>query len=70
MMRMRPARRSGSRLPRGGWRAAWDWLLAFAILGLLVVLAARLDRTETRTLEGRVTVAYDDAMTITRVSCG
>lgn len=64
---MRPARRRGSRRParpRGGWRTAWDWLLAFAILGLLVVLAARLDRTETRTLEGRVTVNDGDSLTI------
>lgn len=67
MMRMRPARRSWSRRParpRSRWRRAWDWLLTFAILGLLIVLAARLDRTETRTFEGRVVVNDGDSLTI------
>jgi len=64
---MRRARRSWSRRParpRSRWRRVWDWLLTFAILGLLVVLAARLDRTETRTLEGSVTVNDGDSLTI------
>jgi len=50
--------------PRGFWRWAWDGLLTLAILGLLIVLAARLDRTVTSTLEGRVTVNDGDSLTI------
>ncbi len=54
----RPAR------PRSGWRKLWDWLLTFAILGLLILLAVRLDRTETRNLQGRVTVNDGDSITL------
>ena len=64
---MRSARRGGTRRPahpRSGWRRLWDWLLALAILGLLIVLSARLDRTETRSLVGRVTVNDGDSLTV------
>ena len=54
----RPAR------PRSRLRRLWDWLLTFAILGLLILLAARLDRTETRSLAGRVTVNDGDSITL------
>jgi endonuclease YncB( thermonuclease family) len=54
----RPAR------PRSRLRRLWDWLLTFAILGLLILLAARLDRTETRSIAGRVTVNDGDSITL------
>jgi len=50
--------------PRSPWRKVWDGLLTVAILGLLVLLAARLDRTETRNLQGRVTVNDGDSITL------
>ena len=50
--------------PRSPWRRLWDWLLTFAILGLLILLAARLDRVETRSLQGRVTVNDGDSITL------
>ena len=63
---MRPGRswRRASAPPRSFWRRVWDGLLTVAVLGLLIVLAARLDRTEMRTLEGRVTVNDGDSLTI------
>lgn len=66
MLRTRPGRgwRSAPARPRGLWRWVWDGLLTVAVLGLLIVLAARLDRTETSTLEGRVTVNDGDSLTI------
>jgi len=51
-------------VPRGPWRWLWDGLLTVAILGLLLLLAARLDRTETRNLQGRVTVNDGDSITL------
>lgn len=50
--------------PRSPWRRLWDWSLTIAILGLLAVLAARLDRTETKSLEGRVVVNDGDSLTL------
>jgi endonuclease YncB( thermonuclease family) len=67
MVKMRPARPGWTPRavrPRSMARRLWDWLLTFAILGLLVLLAARLDRTETRTLEGRVAVNDGDSITL------
>src|SRR5690606_410103 len=67
MVRTPAARRSRSRkqaVLRSRWRKVWDWLLTFAILGLLALLAARLDRTQTRDLEGRVTVNDGDSITL------
>lgn len=67
MLKMRFARGGSSRrraAPRSPWRRLWDGLLTVVILGLLVVLAARLDRTETRNLQGRVTVNDGDSLTL------
>lgn len=67
MLRTRFARGSWSRrrgAPRSPWRKAWDWFLTIAILGLLILLSARLDRSETRNLEGRVTVNDGDSITL------
>ena len=67
MVRMRSAGRGWMRRParpRSRLRRLWDWLLTFAILGLLILLAARLDRTETRSLAGRVTVNDGDSITL------
>jgi len=50
--------------PRSSWRRLWDGLLTAAILGLLILLAARLDRTETRNIAGRVTVNDGDSITL------
>jgi endonuclease YncB( thermonuclease family) len=64
---MRSARRGWAwrqAQPRSGWRRLWDWLLTVAILGLLILLAVRLDRTETRNLAGRVTVNDGDSLTL------
>ncbi|MEQ1942608.1 thermonuclease family protein [Mesorhizobium sp. VNQ89] len=59
-MRAAPRRRRGQ-----SWsRRLWDAVLAIAILGLLLLLAARLDRSETHTLEGRVTVNDGDSLTL------
>jgi endonuclease YncB( thermonuclease family) len=64
--RIRPRRRwrRAPARPRSRWRKAWDWLLTFAILGLLILLAARLDRTETRNLQGRVVINDGDSITL------
>ncbi len=62
-------RRVGGKTRRAGyvrsrWRRLWDGLLTVAILGLLVLLAARLDRSETQSLQGRVTVNDGDSLTL------
>lgn len=57
-------RRRGPGRPRSPWRKAWDWLLTAAILGLLVLLVARLDRAGTLSLEGRVVVNDGDSITL------
>jgi endonuclease YncB( thermonuclease family) len=67
MLKTRLARggwRRASARPRSAWRKVWDWLLTFAILGLLMLLAARLDSTETRNLQGRVTINDGDSITL------
>jgi endonuclease YncB( thermonuclease family) len=66
MMRMRGRRRgtsasSRSRSPR---RWLWDGLLTIAILGLLILLAARLDGAGTRSLDGRAIVNDGDSITL------
>src|SRR5690349_12340517 len=45
-------------------RRLWDGVLTVAILGLLVLLAARLDHRETSTIQGRVTVNDGDSLTL------
>ena len=65
MVRMRPARsRRRTRAPRSAARRIWDGLLTVAIFGLFALLAARLDRTETRLLDGRVVVNDGDSLTL------
>jgi endonuclease YncB( thermonuclease family) len=67
MVRMRSDWRGlaqGQARPRSRLRRLWDWLLTFAILGLLILLAARLDRTETLNLAGRATVNDGDSITL------
>jgi endonuclease YncB( thermonuclease family) len=67
MLRTRFARGSWSRrrgAPRSPWRKAWDWFLTVAILGLLILLSARLDRSETSNVEGRITVNDGDSITL------
>ncbi|MBL8578544.1 MAG: thermonuclease family protein [Mesorhizobium sp.] len=62
MLKMRGAsRRRRSR----SWRSRlWDGFLTVAVLGLLVLLSARLDRRETSALEGRVVVNDGDSLTL------
>ncbi len=67
MINSRPRRRTGRwRRPaaRGRWRRLYDWMLAAAILGLLILLAARLDPVAERTLNGRPTVNDGDSLTL------
>lgn len=63
-MRLKGGWRRAPAQPRSPWRKAWDGLLTVAILGLLMLLAARLDRSETRSLQGRVTVNDGDSLTL------
>jgi endonuclease YncB( thermonuclease family) len=60
-LRVRRRAPAGSRRLRG---KLWDGVLTVAILGLLALLAARLDRSETRTMQGRVTVNDGDSLTL------
>jgi len=53
-----------ARLRRSRWRSFLDLVLAAAILGLLILLAARLDRVETHTLTGRPMVNDGDTITL------
>lgn len=66
MVRMRSRRgwRQAPRRSRSPWRRLWDGLLTVAILGLLILLAARLNHTGMRTLEGRVVVNDGDSITL------
>ncbi|PSJ59977.1 nuclease [Mesorhizobium ephedrae] len=58
------ARRPRPRARRSLLRRFFDLLLAVAILGLLALLAARLDRVETRRLSGAVVVNDGDTITV------
>ena len=66
MLRMRPSRRR--RLRDGGRKSAlqwlWDAVLTIAILGLLALLAARLNATDPLTLNGRAAVNDGDTLTL------
>lgn len=57
--RQRHIRRS-----RSGWRKFFDYALTAAILGLLVLVSARLDRVDTRTVQGRVVINDGDSITL------
>lgn len=62
MMRMRAGACAGRR--RSIWRRLCDYALAVAILGLLILLAARFDATQTRKLEGAAAVADGDSIVL------
>lgn len=62
-----PGRRANARYqprPRSFWRRFFDYALAAAILGLLILLSARLNRVETRSAEGRATINDGDSITL------
>lgn len=68
-MSRRRAVRGGARARAGNGRRSWtrwlwDGILTVAILGLLVLLAAKVDRIGTRELEGRAIVLDGDTITI------
>jgi endonuclease YncB( thermonuclease family) len=67
MLRSRSAGRANAGAPawsRSRWRRVFDAVLTVAILGLLILLSARLDRVERRSLEGTATVNDGDSITL------
>ncbi len=57
--------RSRSRAGRGGfWRKAFDVTLAAALLGLLAVVSARFETSETTSVQGEVVVNDGDSLTL------
>lgn len=67
MLRSRFRARASAGAPawsRSRWRWLFDAILTVAILGLLILLSARLDRVETRSLQGRVVVNDGDSLTL------
>jgi endonuclease YncB( thermonuclease family) len=52
------------RRPRSRWRTFFDYLLAAAVLGLLILVSARLDRVETRQTQGVAVVNDGDSITL------
>ncbi|MBZ9794358.1 thermonuclease family protein [Mesorhizobium sp. ES1-4] len=50
--------------PRSLWRKLLDYMLAVVILGLLILLAARLDRVEMRKTQGTAIVNDGDSITL------
>ncbi|MBB6465006.1 endonuclease YncB(thermonuclease family) [Aminobacter lissarensis] len=52
------------RRPRSRWRKFLDYALASAVLGLLILVSARLDRVETRKSEGVAVVNDGDSITL------
>ena len=60
----RPARGYAAPPPRSLWRRLLDYALTFVLLGLLILLAARLDRFETRKEEGAAIVNDGDSITL------
>lgn len=63
-MRSRRGRRRAAPAPRSAWRRLWDGVLTVAILGLLVVLAARLNFTEPHALAGHPAINDGDSLTM------
>lgn len=59
----RPRQRRFQR-PRSRWRKLADYALTAAILGLLVLVSARLDRLDTRTAEGVAVINDGDSITL------
>jgi endonuclease YncB( thermonuclease family) len=66
MSRYRSAqwRRRAYKRPRSAFRKFLDYLLTAAILGLLVLVSARLDRVETRKPAGSAVVNDGDSLTL------
>lgn len=60
----RPRRRCYPQPPRSLWRKLLDYALTIILLGLLILLAARLDRFETRKAEGSAIVNDGDSLTL------
>lgn len=60
----RPRRRYTPPPPRRLWRRLLDYGLTVILLGLLILLAARLDRFETRKAEGAAIVNDGDSITL------
>jgi endonuclease YncB( thermonuclease family) len=59
-----PYRAAVSRRRRSLPRRLFDWFLAIAILGLLILLSARLDRSEPRLASGSAIVNDGDTITV------
>jgi endonuclease YncB( thermonuclease family) len=60
----RSRRRYAAPRPRSLWRKVLDYGLAVLILGLLILLAARLDRVETRRTQGAAIINDGDSITL------
>ncbi len=60
----RPRRRYNPAPPRSLWRKLLDYGLTIILLGLLILLAARLDRFETRQAEGAAVIKDGDSLTL------
>jgi endonuclease YncB( thermonuclease family) len=60
----RPRRRYSPPPPRSLWRKLVDYGLTVILLGLLILLAARLDRVETRRTQGAAIVNDGDSITL------
>jgi endonuclease YncB( thermonuclease family) len=60
----RPRRRYNPPQPRSLWRKLLDYGLTIILLGLLILLAARLDRVETRRTQGAAIVNDGDSITL------
>lgn len=58
------SRRPYAAVPRSPWRRLLDYGLATIILGLLILLAARLDRVETRQTQGAAIINDGDSITL------
>ncbi|TPN09728.1 thermonuclease family protein [Mesorhizobium sp. B2-1-3] len=59
-----PRRRYAAPRPRSPWRKLLDYGLTVIVLGLLIVLAARLDRVETRKTQGVAIINDGDSITL------
>ena len=64
MWRRRTGTAANGARPRSFLRKAGDVVLAVAILGMLILVVARLDRVETRRTEGAAVVNDGDSLTI------
>ena len=58
------SRRPYAPVPRSPWRRLLDYGLTSVILGLLILLAARLDRVETRQTQGAAIISDGDSITL------